>query len=327
MGCNLTSLVNPGHFMSSALLFSGQGSQYVGMAADLGSTYTVASELASRANDVLGFDLFGMMSNGPSDVLTQTLNTQPALFLHEAMVLAITKAHSHASVVAGHSLGEFSALYAAGVVGFEECLRLVRKRGELMYHAGSEMPGTMAAVLGLDNDVVEQICAELSAQSDQVLVPANFNSPGQVVVSGSVDLVRSSLQVFKDRGARMAKELQVSGAFHSPLLASAQQQWATAVEATSFADATIPVYVNVSGEPVSSATDLKQAAIRQMTSPVLWTQTLQAMAGHGIKHFIEVGPQTVLQGLVKRTLTDVTMEGLDKVEDCKRYLESMGATQ
>lgn len=305
-------------------LFSGQGSQYVGMTADLVERFHVAKTLAARANEVLGYDLHELMISGPAEVLTQTQHTQPALFIHEAMLLAITNIDAHVDAFAGHSLGEFSALYAAGALDFEDALELVQKRGTIMYETGKQIPGTMAAIVGLENEKVAAICKELSRDANNVIVPANYNSIGQVVISGNTELVRTSLDVFKSNGARMARELQVSGAFHSPLLTTAMTEWANAVTSTLFRNATKPVYSNTTALPEQQASLLQQAAIEQMVSPVLWTQTLQNLHRNGFTDFIEVGPQAVLQGLVKRTLESVSIEGLDKAADCERYLGIVG---
>lgn len=305
-------------------LFSGQGSQYVGMTADLAERFQVAKTLAARANEVLGYDLSDLMINGPTEVLTQTQHTQPALFVHEAMILAITNIGENVDAFAGHSLGEFSALYASGALNFEDALELVKKRATIMYETGKQIPGTMAAVVGLDNEQVAAICRELSTDVNNVIVPANYNSIGQIVVSGNTELVRASLDVFKSNGARMARELQVSGAFHSPLLTIAMQDWTNAVTATPFRNASKPVYNNTTALPEQQANLLQQAAIEQMVSPVLWTQTLQNLHANGFTSFIEVGPQAVLQGLVKRTLESVSIYGLDKAVDCERYLGNVG---
>jgi len=307
--------------MSIALLFAGQGSQYVGMAKDLTERYPAAKELADRANEILGFDLTAMMFDGPSETLTETRNTQPALFLHEAMVLTITGIASEASAVAGHSLGEFSALHAAGVLSFEDALRLVRMRGELMFNAGLEIPGTMAAVVGLDDAAVEALCGELNEGTDKVIVPANFNAPGQVVVSGSRDHVRQVLDTFKERGAKLVKELNVSGAFHSPLLQSASEPFAEALENTTFNNATIPVFVNTLASPLQEAGALRAAAKAQLTSPVRWTQSMQAMQSAGMTTFIEIGPGKVLQGLAKR-IVQGEIRGLDSAQDCVDHIAS-----
>lgn len=324
MGSNTLKMVYERQTMSVAALFSGQGSQYVGMGADLLGKYPAAQRIADQVRNVIGNSVLDCMLTGPPEELTKTVNTQPALFIHEAMVLAVTGVTNQCSALAGHSLGEFTAMYASGALLFRDALHLVSVRGRLMFEAGSRIPGTMAAVLGLENEQVAEICTRLTAENNGTIVPANYNSPGQVVVSGSEELVRNSLAVFKEHGARMAKELQVSGAFHSPLLESAMEEWTSVVQETTFNDANIPVYVNVSGVPVTSATDLRTSAIRQMVNPVLWTQSLQAMHASGINHFIEVGPQAVLQGLVKRTLQDVTLEGLDTLDQCERYIQTKG---
>jgi len=308
---------------STALVFSGQGSQYVGMAADIIAADDRARALAQRANDVLGYDLLGIMSNGPDDELRQTRYTQPALFLHEAILLATTGAQARMKAVAGHSLGEYSALYAAGVLSFEDALRLVQRRATLMFEAGNRLPGTMAAIVGMDDDTVRAVCSELNKGGDATLVPANFNSPGQVVISGSAEYVRSCMPIFKERGAKLVKELQVSGAFHSPLLAEAQDGLEESILATPFADASVPVYVNVSASAVTTAAELQQAAIAQLTAPVLWTGIMHAMWNDGITSFVEIGPGKVLQGLVKRTLTEASIDGIDTWADVQRFSEQV----
>jgi [acyl-carrier-protein] S-malonyltransferase len=304
--------------MSKALLFSGQGSQYVGMTKDLVDAFDAARAMAAQANEILGYDLHAVMVNGPDDELRKTKFTQPALFLHEAMLLALTSRDGVAAV-AGHSLGEYSALHAAGVLTFEDALTLVQLRAQLMWDAGNAIPGTMAAVVGLDDDAVRAVCQELNGQDGNVIVPANFNSPGQVVISGSAEYVRACMPVFKERGAKMVKELQVSGAFHSPLLADAEQGLAEKIKATTFSAPTVPVYVNVSGKPIRDAEELKDCAIRQLTSPVLWTSTMNTMWADGITTYCEMGPGKVLQGLVKRTLADAVIDGVDTAADVARY--------
>jgi len=304
--------------MSTALLFSGQGSQYVGMGKDIADEYESAKGLFGRANEILGYDLTKIMFEGPDDVLRQTRFTQPALFLHEAVVLEATRVRKSMSAVAGHSLGEYSALYAAGVMSFEDALQLVQLRATLMYEAGDRVPGTMAAIIGLDDDAVRSICAELNNINGNVIVPANFNSPSQVVISGSADYVRQALPLFQERGAKLVKELHVSGAFHSPLLEEAQSGLAEKIHSTTFHHATVPVYVNVTGLAVTSAEELKDAAVRQLTSPVLWTSTMESMWGAGIQNFCEIGPGKVLQGLVKRTLSNAIIDGIDTAADIRR---------
>lgn len=304
--------------MSTAALFSGQGSQYVGMTKDLVDTYDVARQLADQANDVLGYDLLSIMTTGPEDELRKTKHTQPALFVHEAMLIALTDM-SHITAVAGHSLGEYSALHAAGVLSFADALRLVQTRASLMFEAGTVAAGSMAAVVGLEDDAVRTICRELDGRDGNVLVPANFNSPGQVVISGTADYVRACMPVFKERGAKLVKELQVSGAFHSPLMAEAEQGLAAKIRETPFEHPRIPVYVNVSGLAVRHADELRECAIRQLTAPVLWTATMNAMWNDGITSFCEIGPGKVLQGLVKRTLAEASIDGIDTSADVARH--------
>ncbi len=223
--------------MSTALIFSGQGSQYVGMGRHIADEFESAKGLFGRANEILGYDLTKIMFDGPDDVLRQTRYTQPALFLHEVAVLEATPVRKTMSAVAGHSLGEYSALYAAGVMSFEDALQLVQLRATLMYEAGDRVPGTMAAIIGLEDDVVRSICAELNNIDGNIIVPANFNSPSQVVISGSAEYLRQALPLFKERGAKLVKELQVSGAFHSPLLEDAQAGLAEKIQSTTFHDA------------------------------------------------------------------------------------------
>lgn len=308
---------------TTALLFSGQGSQYVGMGSDL-RTNAAASALYDHADTILEYPLTRTMFEGPEEVLRETRYTQLALFLHEAALLAATGLHLHVTAVAGHSLGEYSALFAAGVLSFPDALELVRLRGLLMFEEGVRIPGTMAAIVGLTDEQVIDLCASLNhGTSDTVIVPANFNSPGQIVVSGSAEYLRSVLPQFKAAGAKIVKELAVSGAFHSPLLQGASDALAAALDKTEFCDARCDVYVNVSGEALRTGADLREAAKAQLTAPVQWTRTLYRMNEHGLTNFIEVGPGNVLQGLVKRTLSDATFQGVDKADDVQRILQTV----
>ncbi|MBU3742216.1 MAG: ACP S-malonyltransferase [Candidatus Kapabacteria bacterium] len=303
----------------NALLFAGQGSQYVGMTRDLADAYDVARQRLQLADETVGYALSDIMWNGPAERLTETRYTQPALFVHEAIILDLTGIATRASCVAGHSLGEYSALYAAGVLTFTDALSLVQLRANLMFDAGSQTPGTMAAVVGLDDDVVTELCRELDGVDGHRLVAANFNAPGQVVISGSADYLRSNLGRFKEAGAKIVKELQVSGAFHSPLLKSAETPLAERIAATPFEDARIPVYANVTASPLSKADDLKQAITRQLTAPVLWTASLRGMWQDGVRTYTEIGPGKVLQGLVKRTLPEATVSGIDTAADVSGF--------
>lgn len=300
-----------------ALLFSGQGSQYVGMGQEL-TDIPASAELFQRANELLEFPITSTMFDGPEDVLKETRYTQPALFVHEAALLEATGLHHNADAVAGHSLGEYTALYAAGVLPFSEALALVRLRGTLMYDEGLRIPGTMAAIVGLTDEQVIELCHALNDGENKILVPANFNSPGQIVISGSAEHLRAMLPQFKTAGAKIVKELAVSGAFHSPLLQGAASALATALDSATFQDARCDVYVNVSGEPLRDANALREALKKQLTSPVQWTKTLNNMKANGLTEFIEIGPGNVLQGLVKRTLSDVSIQGVNSIEDVQR---------
>ncbi|MFP4527083.1 MAG: ACP S-malonyltransferase [Candidatus Kapaibacterium sp.] len=305
--------------MSAALLFSGQGSQYVGMIRDLYEKYPSVKEKIEIANEILGYSLKNICFEGPADVLKETRFTQPAIFLHSAAAFHIAADKLDYSAVAGHSVGEYAALYAAGVLDFETAIGLVSLRGKLMFQAGTTEPGTMFAVLGMDDDKVIEVCRQLSANDDDnVVVAANFNSPGQIVVSGSAQYLRDSVSAFKNAGAKLVKELIVSGAFHSPLMQPARDQLENAIGEAKFNDAKVPVYANVYAKPLTSADEIRKALVEQLTSPVLWTQTLRNMNENGIDKFIEIGPGNVLQGLTKRTLKDVEISGIDKAEDIEK---------
>lgn len=295
-----------------AFVFPGQGSQYVGMGKDLYQQNPSARQLFERADDILGFSLSTICFEGPENELRQTQNTQPAIFLH-SVVLANVLDFLKPDMVAGHSLGEYSALVVAGALSFEDGLRLVRLRGELMQHAGEANRGTMAAVVGLEPDTIGEVCAEASAAG--VVQPANFNSPGQIVISGSVNGVRRAMELAKQRGAKLVKELVVSGAFHSPLMESAKDGLKNALEGTRLQDARIPVFANVTAEPVTRAAEIRELLDRQVTSPVRWEQSVKNMVRNGASAFYEVGPGKVLQGLIKRTNSSVHIGGYDKYTD------------
>lgn len=298
-----------------ALVFPGQGSQYVGMAKDFAAGSERARRMCADADRLLGVPLSTFCFEGPEETLRRTEYTQPAIFLH-SMIAAAHLPERSAAMVAGHSLGEYSALVHAGALVFEDGLRLVRLRGQLMQRAGEEYPGTMAAVIGLEPDAIRELCAEASAQG--VVQPANFNSPGQVVVSGSVEGVRAAMDLARSRGARMVKELVVSGAFHSPLMESARAELRRALDAVPMRDASIPVYANVSAAPVHDAGEIRTLLDLQITSPVRWEESVRAMAAGGAVEFHEVGPGKVLQGLIKRTLPAAAVRGFDTFEDCQR---------
>ncbi len=295
-----------------AFVFPGQGSQYVGMGKDVYEGSAEARELYQKADELLGFSLSKLCFEGPEEELRQTKNTQPAIFLQSVILTKLLKS-KRAEMVAGHSLGEYSALVYAGALTFEDGLQLVRLRGELMQQAGIDHPGTMAAVIGLEPSVIDELCSEASAAG--VVQAANFNSPGQVVISGSVEGVRRAMDLAKQRGAKLVKELSVSGAFHSPLMESAKTGLRKASESMNINDASIPVYANVTARPVTKADEIRELLCRQLTSPVRWEESMVAMAADGATTFVEIGPGKVLQGLIKRIVPSATTQGIDKLAD------------
>jgi [acyl-carrier-protein] S-malonyltransferase len=287
------------------------------MGKDLAGEFAEARELFQKADAILGVPLSRICFEGPEEELKQTKNTQPAIFLHSLAVWRCLKKND-AAMVAGHSLGEYSALVAAGALSFEEGLKLVRLRGELMQRAGTENPGTMAAVIGLDPQAVMEICAAASAEG--IVQPANFNSPGQIVISGSVTGVRKAMELAKPCGAKMVKELVVSGAFHSPLMQSVRTGLEQALQTAVVKDAAVPVYANVTAKPVQSAGEIRSLLVEQLTSPVRWEESVVAMAGAGASTFVEIGPGKVLQGLVKRCVVSIETRGVDNAGDVRAFL-------
>jgi len=296
----------------TAFVFPGQGSQYIGMGKDLYNGNTEAMALYNKADETLGFSISGICFDGPEDELKQTKNTQPAIFLHSIVLFYLMKNRKFA-MTAGHSLGEYSALVAAGVLAFEDGLKLVRLRGELMQQSGAEQPGTMAAIVGLDPKTVNEICEEASQSS--IVQAANFNSPGQIVVSGSITGVRKAMELAKTRGAKITKELPVSGAFHSPLMQSAQAGLKTALDRTKINDAAVPVYANVTAKPVYQADEIRSMLYKQLTSPVRWEESVVSMVADGATKFAEIGPGKVLQGLIKRINGKIGTCGFEKLDD------------
>lgn len=286
--------------MGIAFLFPGQGSQTVGMAKRLYESHPALHSLFLRAEEVIGQPLRQLMFEGPAEALQRTSITQPALYLH-GYAAAQTRSEKP-QAVAGHSLGEFTALAVAGVFSFEEGLELVKVRAQGMQEACDARPSTMAAIIGLADEVVERLCSE--AADTGVVVAANYNSPGQVVISGETAAVQAVMAKARSTGARLVKQLAVNGAFHSPLMESARQKLAAAIERTPFRTPQVPVYPNVSARREQDPARLKALLIEQLTAPVRWTQTLQAMWAEGIRTFYELGPGNVLTGLVKRTLPE-----------------------
>lgn len=280
----------------TAYVFPGQGAQFVGMGLDLYEKYPLAQELFEKANDILGFSITDIMFEGTAEDLKQTKVTQPAIFLHSVILGKVMGDAFKPDMVAGHSLGEFSALVANGTLGFEDGLKLVSQRALAMQKACELKPSTMAAVLGLEDAVVEKVCAE----TEGIVVAANYNCPGQLVISGEVEAVNAACEQLKAAGARRALVLPVGGAFHSPLMEPAREELAAAIEATTFAQPTCPIYQNVSTTAISDAETIKKNLIAQLTAPVKWTQSVQNMVADGATHFVEVGPGKVLQGLVKK---------------------------
>ena len=298
-------------------LFPGQGSQYVGMANDLFENSVEAKEMILTANDALGINLSYIMFNGPMDELKQTEFTQSAIFLHSVILASIIRTIS-AEGAAGHSLGEYSALVAAGAIQFYDAVKIVRVRGQEMQQAGIDNPGTMAAILGLANEKVEEFCN--TASETGLVNCANFNSPGQVVISGSVNGVHKAMELCKEGGAKLVKELVVSGAFHSPLMLPAKEKLKYALDTANFYNARFPVYANVTAKPVTSKNEIKNLLYEQVTSPVKWEETINNMISDGFDEFYEVGPGKVLQGLIKRINPDVKCFTIDKYSDVEKYL-------
>lgn len=284
----------------NAYIFPGQGAQFSGMGLDLYENSTLAQELFKKANSILGFPITDIMFGGSAEALKETKVTQPAIFLHSVILAKTLGDQFKPDMVAGHSLGEFSALVANGTLTFNDGLKLVSQRAQAMQKACEARPSTMAAVLGLEDAIVEKICA----QTEGIVVAANYNCPGQLVISGEVAAIESACEALKNEGARRALILPVGGAFHSPLMEPAREELAAAIENTTFSTPKCPIYQNVTATAVTDASSIKKNLISQLTAPVKWTQSVQQMVADGATHFIEVGPGKVLQGLVKKIHRD-----------------------
>ncbi len=305
---------------SLAFLFPGQGSQYVGMAEDFYHTFETVKERYAQAAEILGFDLAKLAFEGPEEMLAQTDKTQPAIFVHSYVVCELLKTQGIVPrMAAGHSLGEYSALAAAGVFSFEQGLKLVKMRGRLMADAGQSVKGAMAAIIGLDFQTVHNICQKASHKA--LVDLANFNSPDQIVISGTVDGVEAAIQMAQDEGAKRALKLNVSGAFHSPLMKPVLDDFIKELEAVEFCKPDIPIFSNVTGQATIDPVEIKMFLEKQLLSPVLWTETIKHMLQGGAEVFVEVGPGRVLSGLLRKidrqikTLSVGTVEQLEKMSE------------
>jgi len=307
--------------MSEAVgfLFPGQGSQYVGMGADLCEKYPAARDVYGRAEDVLELPIRKLSFEGPEDELKQTRHTQPAILTHSLAALAVLPRMGPV-FAAGHSLGEYSALYAAGALDFPSVMKLVKRRGALMYAEGERNPGTMAAIIGLDAAAVEQLCSEVAG----AVVPANYNEPKQTVISGEVEAVRQAAELAKARGALKAVMLPVSGAFHSPLLGQSAAEFADYLKEFEIRDLSFPVIANVTGKPVRTPAEVRSALSRQLVSPVRWVATMAGAKEMGCRRFLEVGPGTTLAGLARRIDRDLAVSPAGKARDIETLAAEAG---
>ncbi|MBN2185504.1 MAG: ACP S-malonyltransferase [Candidatus Krumholzibacteriota bacterium] len=308
--------------MKAAMLFPGQGSQFVGMGKDLAENFSIAAELYEEADEALGFSISRLCFEGDAAELTETRNAQPAILLHSIIAarILLEEAGIEPAIAAGHSLGEYSALVASNVLDGIDALKIVRRRGELMFDAGLSQPGTMAAIIGMADEDVARACEEASS-GDQIVVVANINSPGQIVISGNIGAVEKAMEIADSNGAKKVVKLNVSGAFHSPLVASAEKELVSYIGSFSLSDASTGVICNADAKMITSRSDIIDALSRQLTNPVLWSDSMRLLAARWDGPIIEAGPGRVLAGLMKRIDRSRTVESAGTVEDIQKLLE------